>query len=847
MTNMVYLVPHTHYDAVWVFTKEDYFYINIELILRKAVELIQKSDYKFLIEQTALIEEIERRNPLLFEKVTKLIKEGKIEIADGEYLMADTMIPNGETLVREILFGKRYVKEKFGVDVPVMWGADSFGYNAQLPQIYKKSGYKYFAFRRGVDRDKPSEFLWQGLDGTEILAHWMPLGYRAGLDLSALEESLNKLKEVATTHHILMPSGSGVTLPQPETSRMVKRWNRTHEDSKIKIARSRDFFEAVEKEASNLEVRKGELYSGRYSEVFPDVCSSRIWIKQNLRKHENLILDCEKWATIAWLLGIPYPEDEFIENWKKILWGAFHDVAPGTGMDECYEEARGNFAYLEDHLPQTLWDLLSHFSQNLQSREDVIVFNPLSWEVRNWVEVDLWFEKGKVKRIEGMKNDQEEIEVEVLEFTRYADDSYQTVKIGFVATVPAMGYRTYKVMSRNPRNLKTPKIRIKGNTIQNQFFDVKVDPSNGLIEVLQDGKPVVKGNELVLEGEIGDLYYHRQHLEESFKTESDKGIKYGKFRMKSFKINKTPLRRIIDIESDYFSLRWPYRLVDKFRPLLWRHKFLSVSKKIIIYEDVPRIDFQTTIDNQHPQVCIRVKFSTDIDSPEYQSETQFGVVNRPVDQYHFHPEEKWREKPCGTYPAMNWIDYSDDEKGVALINKGLPAHEIRDRELYLTLLRSVLMLSSDGETGPAIPTPDAQEFKTYVFEYSLFPHEKGWKEANSFLPAYEFNHNLCGFQIPTGTRKRIRALPSRLSFVELKPENLILTALKKAEDSNEVVLRCFETRGEKTTGVVTLFKEPISARKVNLLEEEEEEIKCHGSEIRFDVKPFEIVTLKLRF
>jgi alpha-mannosidase len=846
MKYTVYLVPHTHYDAVWVFTKEDYFYINIELILRKAVELIQKSDYKFLIEQTALIEEIERRNPLLFERIARLIKGGKIEIADGEYLMADTMIPNGETLIREILFGKRYVKEKFGADVPVMWGADSFGYNAQLPQILTKSGYKYFAFRRGVDRDKPSEFWWQGLDGTRILSHWMPRGYRAGLDLSALEEVFDVLKAAATTHHILMPSGSGVTLPQPETSRAVKKWNRTHEDSIMKIARSRDFFGAVEKEATNLEVRKGELYSGRYSEVFPNVCSSRIWIKQNLRKYENLILACEKWATVAWLLGIPYPVDEFRDNWKKVLWGAFHDVAPGTGIDECYEEARDNFAHLGDHLPQTLWDLLSFISQNLRNREDVIVFNPLSWGVKNWVEVELWFKRGKVKRIEGLKSDEEEIEAEVLECTRYADGSYQTVKIGFVATVPALGYRTYKIMSRNPGRL-TPKIRIKGNRIHNQFFNVKVDPSNGLIEVLQDGKSVVKGNELVLEEEIGDLYYHRQHLEESFKTERDEGVKYGKFRMNSFKINRTPLRSIIDIESDYFSLRWPYRLVEKFRPLLWRHKFISIAKKIIIYEDIPRIDFLTMINNRHPQVRIRAKFSTDIDSAEYQSETQFGVVGRPVDQYHFHPQEQWEEEPCGIYPALNWIDYSDDEKGVTLINKGLPAHEVRDRELYLTLLRSVLMLSSDGETGPAIPTPDAQEFKTYYFEYSLFPHSKGWKEANSFMPAYEFNHNLIGFQLPAGTRKKIRTLPSHLSFVELKPENLVLTTLKKSEDTSEVVMRFFETKGEKTSGVVNLFREPSSVKVVNLLEEEEEEIEFRDGEIRLEVEPFAIVTLKLKF
>ena len=336
----IYLVPHTHYDAVWVFTKEDYFYINIELILKQVVDLIQKSDYKFLIEQTFLLEEVERRNPHLFSQIGEFVKKGKIEFADGEYLMADTMIPNGETLVREILLGKKYVKEKFGIDVPVMWAADSFGYNAQLPQIYRKSGYNYFAFRRGADRDNPSEFWWQGLDGTKILAHWMPLGYRAGLDLSKLEESYKVLKESASTRHLLMPSGSGVTLPQPETSEVVKKWNREHEDSKMVIAKSSDFFEAVESEASDLEIRQGELYSGKYSEVFPNCSSSRIWVKQGLRMYENLILACEKWATIAWLLGIPYPHDEFRQNWKKVLWGAFHDVVPGTGMDVGYEEVK---------------------------------------------------------------------------------------------------------------------------------------------------------------------------------------------------------------------------------------------------------------------------------------------------------------------------------------------------------------------------------------------------------------------------------------------------------------------------------------------------------------------------
>ena len=112
----IYLVPHSHYDATWALNKEDYLYINIDLIVKPALELIESGDYRFLIEQTALLEEIERRNPQLFERIARCIASGEIEIAGGEYLMADTMIPYGETLVREIMLGKRYAKERFGFE-----------------------------------------------------------------------------------------------------------------------------------------------------------------------------------------------------------------------------------------------------------------------------------------------------------------------------------------------------------------------------------------------------------------------------------------------------------------------------------------------------------------------------------------------------------------------------------------------------------------------------------------------------------------------------------------------------------------------------------------------------------
>ncbi len=183
----IYLTPHTHYDAAWVFTKEEYLKIN-ERIIEEAIDLMETSEFKFCLEQTFLLNEIEKRNPSLFRRLKKMIKARKLEIVDGQYLMTDTMLPSGEVLIRNILLGKRYCQEKFGIEVPVAWTADSFGMNAQLPQIYKKTGYKWLAFRRGARADiKESEFLWKGLDGTTIMSHWFPLGYRGGLDITKWE------------------------------------------------------------------------------------------------------------------------------------------------------------------------------------------------------------------------------------------------------------------------------------------------------------------------------------------------------------------------------------------------------------------------------------------------------------------------------------------------------------------------------------------------------------------------------------------------------------------------------------------------------------------------------------
>ncbi|MBA7632244.1 Mannosylglycerate hydrolase [subsurface metagenome] len=836
----IYLVPHTHYDVAWALTKEDYLDLN-EGILKKAIELMKQSDeYKFSWEQIFPLKMIEKRNPKLWSEIKEMIQKGRFEIVDGQYLMPDTMLPTGEVLIREIFFGKRYCKEKFGVDVPVSWVADSFGMNAQLPQIYKKAGYKWTAFRRGTKKTR-SEFIWRGLDGTTILSHWMPLGYRAGLDLhpKQLEKSYVELNKYASTFHILMPSGSGVTLPQEETVEAARKWNKDHKGgSQMKIATPSEFFQAVEKEGRGFEVIEGELYDTELSEVFPQVCSSRMWVVIGARKAEGLLATAEQFATLAWLLGKKYPTTELNECWEKLLFVAFHDIITGCGIDDIYDEVREIFSFLESQLCSIVTESLRFIASRIDTRgEAVVVFNPLPRRVTNWCEVEL--ELGEGWKKEPGLEDKEEIESQVIEVVRDSQGNIEQAKLGFMVDLPPFGYKVYRLVERK----RTPQSELKfeENEVENPFFRVKADPETGIIEVFdKEGKLLVKGNELNIDNEIGDLYYHRYMFKELIKNESGEGLRYGTFKPKSFKIEKGPLKSRITFDSEYYCLRWPYRMLDKLKPSLYRYKAMDISKEVIIYRDLPRIEFVTKIYNEYPHIRLRVKFDTMKERMVYFRETQFGVVPEPTEQFAATGEK--REIPAGIPNFLSWFSHGDGTRGITFMNKGIPAAEIKEGLVYLTLLRSVAVLSADGEAGPLVPTPDALELRDYTFEYALQHHDGDWKEAKSYKHSQEYHHR----PLPTQANASGN-LPSELSFLHISPDNLILSALKKAEDSDEVILRLFETAGEATKAEIKFFQGIKRATSANLLEEEEQELAVEGNKLTLEVKSFEIVTLKLRF
>jgi len=830
----IFLTPHSHYDVVWAFNKEDYYTIN-ETILTEAVGMIKEGNFKFLIEQTYLLEMIEERNPGLFALIKEAVLSDKIELVDAQYIMADPMMPIGEILVREILKGKKYCREKFGKDVPVAWAADGFGLNAQMPQIYKKSGYRWLAFRRGLPRavgHRVSEFIWVGLDGSRILSHWLPLGYRAGLELEKWEQNYGILTVFATTDNVLMPCGSGGVPPQYDTIEKVSQWNRDHPDIKMVMATPGQFFNKLEEDVQDLAEYHGELYSQELEHVFPDVVSSRTGLKMGYKESENMLITAEKIATIVWMKYRYYPVELMSTLWNEMLFLGNHDVFSCCGIDEIYGEA---------------WDYINHICEAsagvIKQSVDrllppggkgncIVVINPNNWEITDWVEVDIDI-PAEMGMALGIAIDNKEIPSQIIEVDGMQGKTAGKIRLGFIAAVPPMGYRLYDLIdSRTEHRVSAG---ADSGRVENNYFRIEVDDKTGIISVFNknNGRKILQGNELVIDQEIGDLYFHKSQLNTPIKTESGEGIHFSTFVPEGFSVERGPVRTVITYKSSFYCLQWPYYLTEKFGSILQRHRTIEVCKEVYIYNDIPRIDFKTSINSSQSHIRIRVKFDSCMVVPEYTRQTQFGAIDLP--------SVKTNEQSV-CFPSLNWFNCQEGNRGLAFFSRGVPVNEVFAGDIYCTLLRSVSVLSADGKSGPLIPTPDAMELGDHAYAYAVYPYEGDWKKANVYQHGHSFNHRLMALQTD-------RTPPNKeFSILKLEPDNLVISALKPSESGTGVILRFFETCGKSCRAVLKVPPGAKAVESVNLIESEGIELNINSDDIvELDVFPFEIVTLKIRF
>jgi alpha-mannosidase len=832
----VLIIPHTHWEGAVFKTREEYLDVGLPNILKALYLLNKYPDYRFVLDQMCYVRPFIERYPSAVPAFRKFLAQGRLQIAGGTDTMHDNNTPSGESIAHQYLLGKSYFREKLGYDVTTGWAIDTFGHNAQMPQILKLAGMKSYWFQRGVNAaDTPSEFLWQGIDGTKIPAFWLPIGYGAFYDLPAdqyefdslLKSRFDSLTPFTRGHDRVLLAGSDVAEPEEKLPVMLDRFNKSGEHPfSVRFATPSDF-EALAAKRTDRPVIQGEL-----NPVFQGVYSSRIEVKQAIRNLERLLTTAEKLNVIEEALGGVSRRELIEEAWEPLLFNQTHDLTSGVMVDKVYEDSMQRYA----HARLLGENLINSSLNSIVSRVDttgkgipVTVLNMLGWSRTDEAEVDVPFEEPGIRQIGLFDAEGKAVPIQFLSVLRNEDGGIRQARIAFIAqNVPAMGYALYHAIpnvagaaasTQRPYNTT----RDDKGSIENEFyratFNLWTGEMTSLLLKESNWEALANpGNVIAREYDGGDFWELYGTLNGARFTAMKKEI-------------SVPRPAYTQWSSDFVGGSGAISSGAVFSEFQIRHPLgkNQFATRVRVYNGLRRVEIRTELVNQEEFVRYRAAFPTTIRNGKVMEEIPFGAIERPQRQ---------------EFPAQNWIDYSDGEHGVSLINEGIPGNNVADGQLMLSLMRSARLISYGfiGGYEPGVGSDTGLGIgKNYTLAYAVVPHSGDWRTSAPWRTGMEFNNPL----IARTSASHSGDLPARWGLVDVSNDNVVTSALKPSKDGT-VVLRIYDASGKPSSGVRANWRVPISqVHETNLIEDTGDRIDAQPEGFTFDLKPYEIKSFKL--
>ncbi len=835
--DVLWIIPHTHWEGAVFKTREEYLQMGLINITAALHILGEHPDYRFVLDQVAYVRPYLERFPENAAAFRKYIKEGRLLLVGGTDIMPDVNMPSGESFVHQMLYGKSYYRDELGVDVTVGWNLDTFGHNAQMPQILKLAGYKSYWFFRGVaTNDTPSEFLWQGIDGTQIPAFWLPFGYsnffHPPADAAEFErfarERFSALDPFARGHDRVAMDGADVSEPEGYLPEIVRQFNQKGDAPfTLKIGLPTDFEAVVAKRAGR------PVVGGELNPIFQGIYSSRIELKQRMRKMENLLSSAEKLAALAHWMGAPQIVDELMRAWEPVLFNQTHDLASGVMVDKVYDDVVRGYNFSERLTDQLLDASEGQIDSRIDTRGEgipIVVFNTLGWPRNDVAEADVDLTEAGFVDLSLMDSDGKSVPVQLFDVGRYGDGGIRHAHLVFVARgVPALGYAVFHVVPRKEfapsHAYESASTRQQDNgTIENEYFRASFKLWTGEMTSLVDkstGWEALRapGNVVAQEQDGGDLWQLYGNLNGGRNIAMTRPI------------------LLPDKTRSRFSSEWIGGSGHSFGGPVFSQYYVShpfangsFSTRVRLYSGVRRVDIETEILNNDAHVRYRVLFPAAVKDGKRTDEIPFGAIERPQGQ---------------EFPAQNWMDYGDGAHGLTLLNCAMPGNNVADGTLMLSLLRSAAITAYGfgGGYEPGVSSDSGLEMgRTLTLHYSLVPHAGDWRDAGVSRAGWEINQPLIVRKVTAhpGT------LPARWGWLETSAPNVNVSALKPARDGS-VMLRVYEAAGRVTSGVTVKLHTPVvSVHEADLMEDEGQAIATEDDSFKFDLHPYEIRTFKLR-
>lgn len=820
---VVHIVPHSHIDLEWYWDHATAMRWTTD-IFTKALDLMRRDpDFRFSQDQVALIrpfyEGLGSADRAFFRE---MVDEGRFGIVGGMYVQPEVAEPRGESLVRQILVGKRWLASELGADVTVGWMIDTFGQISQLPQVLAKSGFRYNAFGRDIPAgmsadDFPSDFWHESPDGSRILTHLFPETYGGPGRLSALLRR-------STTRHMLVPYGCDVTRPEETSAAMIAKVRERLEElgvseqvEQIKVSTALDYFRSVEAESDALPVLTCDFNPPLQLQDLRGLYTQRHRLKQLNRAAEEAMLAAEVACSAAMSRGRTYPKETFGRLWPNVLHVHFHDIIGGSHHDPVYRSAMQRLQGAHDEALAITRDAVRAVAESSggdspSGGQSLYVFNTLS-ETRSEL-CELVLDAGE--EAPAVFDDAGRPVP-----SRLVDDGGGGRRVEFVAEdVPAVGGKSYRLAARAGEGVGGKSCGRAGETaIENDFFRVSWDPGTGGLTQIHDkrsGRDILdpsvgQGNELiaVVEGNPDA---------EGMLDLTDTCFRSGDYPPDAIDVERSGMHVGIVIRGPFKDCRR--------------------VQEVLLYDALPRIDFRTTLaDFTGGNVFVKVSFPLKLDWPRagIDYETAFAATARPE----------------GYYACQNWVDCSDGAWGAALLNRGTPGYWVGDGRLEMGLLRSLADYTKYREraldrTGGDFTRGEFAEYEhsactallrehgTHEFLYSLYPHEGDWRESSVVSAGRSVNAPLIAVRTQTAGEEQ--------SLLRAPPE-FAVTAIKAAESGRGLVVRGYETTGRARSVCMKLPDWVRCAAIADLLENEVRQLAVEAGSVTVHCRPHEIITL----
>lgn len=797
---VIKFVGQAHIDTAWLWPVRESIRKSAKTFSNVCSLMDRYPEFIFAFSQPQLFEFMKDHYPELYERIKEKVRAGQLELVGNTWVEMDTNIPSGESLVRQILYGRQFFLQEFGTCSDVFWMPDVFGYSWALPQIIRRSGMKYFFTSKLINNDDNrfpySLFQWQGVDGTRIPAYLQRLNYNGQVCAQTLATLYSRFDQKDVLDEALMTfgygdGGGGPTYQMLETARRLEAFPGL---PKLEIATSESFFRDAEPVFPELPVWNDEMYY----EFHRGTYTSQADVKKNNRKSELLYRQAEM-ACVFDLEenGTAYPYEEFLGGYKKLLTNQFHDIMPGSSIHAVYEDARKDYKVIQGVGNALLERAADRLARGISHEANtLVVWNFLSWERTDTVRMPLqgtaWAAAEKIRVLDGSGNPVA---------SGIVHENGERV-LRFSACVPPMGYSCYRLVQGESQECQWPVV-VSRTCLENRFFRLELDGQGNLSEIWDKrcNRPVLRGVSNLLKifedkpgGETAwniDIEYQNKEWvldqAESVEVSCDGGV-VGSIRTKR-RFNRS-----------------------------------VITQEIVLHSDLDRIDFRTYVDWDETEKMLKAEFNLEVHSSKAAYEIQFGAIERPTHDNTSYDRTKFEVS------AHKWADLSEGSYGVSLLNDCKYGYDTRENRMRLTLLRS----SIDPD-----PTADRGH---HEFTYALRPHEGGWVQAGTVNAGYGLNVPLYPVFCPKSGEG---TLPAEKSYLSSSRPNVVIDTVKAAEDGSGVILRVYEATGSRTDAAVTVGFPADQAVECNLMEERERDLEFDGRILRFTIKPFEIKTFLL--